>query len=322
MFKRSQLRSLIDDEGEEMKLTSKIAATIAAGALAFGMLGVVGCASEEAEEQTTDITTADISAQDIEVTNVGFTVLDNQTVNYAFTVNNPNEGYIADGCTFTIEGYDADGVMLVGGGETIQEIYPGVETGAAGTAFLPDPESQIATFEIKPLMEHVIWTKTDVTSEDVSKMFEVTDVNITAQEDSQEVTGLISADLGEESSTGDAATDMLGRRMNARIVVLLKNSAGEIIGGGSSSSIMLDASMTGFGAAQATAEAVAADEDRGEDMDEQAEEAQQMQEAEAEAEAAEQATGGNSNIATTNFVITIPGNIDYANYQIVVTPGI
>ncbi len=139
-----------------MKFTNKIAATIAAGVLAFGMLGVVGCSSQE--ETPTELTTASINAQDIEVTGVGFTVLDDGTVNYAFTVNNPNEGYIAEGVTFTIEGYDADGSMLVGGGETIQTIYPGVQTAAAGTAYIPNGGNALATFEVSPLMEHVNWT--------------------------------------------------------------------------------------------------------------------------------------------------------------------
>lgn len=302
-----------------MKITGKIASSIAACALAFGMLGAVGCSSEEASDAgTTDITTAEINAQDIEVTNVGFTVVENQTVNYAFTVNNPNDGYIADGVTFTIEGYNADGVMLVGGGETIQEIYPGVETAAAGTAFLSDPESELVTFEIKPLMEHVIWTKTDVTSQEVADMFQVSGVSISDVEGGQEVTGKLSADLGEEDSS-DAASSMISKRMNARLVVLLKDSAGNIVGGGSTPSIMLDASMIAIGGV-GTSSGVQLDEDGNAIESEEGaegEESNEQTEAAAEAEAT-----GSGNIAITDFVITIPGNIDYSSYDIVVTPGI
>ena len=176
-----------------MKLTSKIAASIAAGALAFGMLGVVGCSSQE--ETPTELTTASINAQDIEVTGVGFTVLDDDTVNYAFTVNNPNEGYIAEGVTFTIEGYDADGVMLVGGGETIQTIYPGVQTAAAGTAFLPSSGSPLATLEVSPLMEHVNWTKTTETAEQVENEFSTSDVTVQDIDGTQAISRSISATI-------------------------------------------------------------------------------------------------------------------------------
>lgn len=288
-----------------MKFTSKIAATVAAGALAFGMLGVVGCSSQD--ETPTELTTASINAQDIEVTGVGFTVLDDSTVNYAFTVNNPNEGYIAEGVTFTIEGYDADGTMLVGGGETIQTIYPGVQTAAAGTAFLPSAGSPLTTLEISPLMEHVNWTKTTETPEEVQGEFTTSDVTVGDVDGVQQVSGKISVDFGNDSSAAESAASMLDMRTTARIVVLFKNEAGEIIGGGSSNSIMLDASMTTmYGAATP-----------------ELDEAGNPIEPEEGAEGADAAAAAPeaTNIASTTWTITIPGNLPYASYDVIVTPG-
>lgn len=297
-------------EREKMKLTSKIAATIAAGALACGMLGVVGCSS--AEETPTELTTASINAQDIEVTGVGFTVLDDNSINYAFTVNNPNEGYIADGVTFTLEGYDENGSLLVGGGETIQTIYPSVPTAAAGTAYLSPSDSPLTRLEIKPLMEHVNWTKTTETPEEIQNEFTTSDVKIEDVDGLQQVTGKISIDFGNDSSAGDSAASMLDMRETARIVVVFKNEAGDIIGGGSSSSIMLDASMIPiYGAATP-----------------ELDEAGNPIEPEEGAEGADAQTSGNpegdqaSNVASTTWTITVPGGLSYASYDVMVTPGV
>ncbi len=297
-----------------MKLTSKIAASIAAGALAFGMLGVVGCSSQE--ETPTELTTASINAQDIEVTGVGFTVLDDDTVNYAFTVNNPNEGYIAEGVTFTIEGYDADGVMLVGGGETIQTIYPGVQTAAAGTAFLPSSGSPLATLEVSPLMEHVNWTKTTETAEQVENEFSTSDVTVQDIDGTQMVTGNISIDFGNDSSSSDSAASMLDMRATARVVVLFKNDAGEIIGGGSSNSIMLDASMiamNGVVTPELDENGNPIEPEEGTDVT--------AEEADAADQAAAEAAAQASNVASTTWSIAVPGNMSYASYDIIVTPG-
>lgn len=297
-----------------MKFTSKIAATIAAGALAFGMLGVVGCSSQE--DTPTELTTASINAQDIEVTGVGFTVLDDDTVNYAFTVNNPNEGYIAEGVTFTIEGYDADGSMLVGGGETIQTIYPGVQTAAAGTAFLPEGGNALATLEISPLMEHVNWTKTTETPEEVENQFTTSDVNVENVDGTEQVTGKLSIDFGNDSSSSDSAASMLDMRATARVVVLFKNEAGEIIGGGSSNSIMLDASMI------ATMNAATPElDDQGNPIEPAADEDISADEAAAADAAAAEAAAQASNVATATWTIAVPGNMGFASYDIIVTPG-
>lgn len=298
-----------------MKLTSKIAASIAAGALAFGMLGVVGCSSEDSSANT-ELTTAEINAQDIEVTGVGFTVLDDETVNYAFTINNPNDGYIAEGVTFTIEGYDADGNMLIGGGDTIQTVYPGVETASAGTAYMSPSSSPLTTFDVKPLMEHINWTKTTQTAEEIQNEFTTSDVQVQNVDGTDTITGNITIDFGDDASTDDAAS-MLDMRATARVVVLFKNDAGEIIGGGSSTSIMLDASMIPIYGAGTTVEL----DENGVPIEQ--EEGAELGELVGGDVSNPEGGDGNqvANVATTTWTITIPGNIPFASYDVIVTPG-
>lgn len=302
------------------KLTTRLVTCVAAGALALGVLAVTGCSSEEQTNTAPQqITTADIDAQDIEISGVGFTVVDETTVNYAFTVNNPNDGYIADGVTFTIEGYSEDGTMLIGGGETIQEIYPGVETAAAGTAFLPEGSAEIARFEVQPLMEHVNWTQTNMTNEEINNMFQISNVEATEAEGQMTFTGTVSADLGEAD-----AESGISNRQDVHLVVLLLDANGDILGGGSSMGIMLDPTMN-YAATTPADPALAGNT-----------------EADAEALDATAADDGaipdgtdqaivepepipydeNGTTAMSNFVINISGVFPYADYKIIATPGI
>lgn len=294
-----------------MKLSRKVAAFAFAGALAFGTMGIAGCSSEEAADTAPQqITTADIDAQAIEITGVGFTVVNDATtggatVNYAFTCTNPNDGYIADGVTFTIEGYDAEGTMLIGGGETIQEIYPGIETAAAGTAFLPEGVGEIARFEVQPLMEHVLWDETDMTSEEINDMFQISDVEVTDTDGMMTFTGTVSADLGEDQAEpGEIPTN----RQDVHLVVLLRDADGNILGGGSSMGIMLDPTIT------ATAPAMEPTEE-GEDA------AEAPIIVEPETVDPENPDAENT-IARSTFTINIQGPIDYADYTVIATPGI
>lgn len=287
-----------------MKITTKIVTSIFAGALAFGMLGIVGCSSNEPAAQE-DLTTEAIKASDIEITGSGFTIMEGNVVNYAFTVENPNEGYIANNVTFTIEAYDENDLMLVGSGETISEVYPGVETGATGTAYMPDADRTIARFEIKPLMEHIIWTKTDLTPEEVDNMFQISDVDVTRDEEGSVVAkGKVSTDLTqdaeENSSSSDGEYSYTSRMVNAHAVAILKDASGNILCGGASTSLMLDPSMVPINAGMPTGEGEAP-EGEGEDL-----------------------SGGemSTDIASTNFTITIPNAPDYATCSIIITPGI
>ena len=298
-----------------MKLTGKVAATIAAGALAFSMLGVAGCGPKEEEQAQKEFTTEEIDAQDIEVTDVGFHVFNGDTVSYAFTVNNPNEGYVAKNVTFQIEGYDADGMMVVGGGETIQDVYAGVETGAAGTSFLPEGSAEIDRFEVTPLMEHVNWEKTDLTSDEIANMFTLSNTDVEAFDTSMTVTGDISVDLStlsdEEDGTADDpnAAPPADARVEAHVVAILKDSDGNIICGASSQGIMLDPSMVNIGGVGPGENASSAEGDT--------EEPAEGEEGEGEGEEIT-----NSKIARTTFVIDIPGVIDYATCSILATPGL
>lgn len=307
-----------------MKLSKKLVAALSAGVMAFALFGMAGCSSE-AEDTTTESTTEEINAQDIEVTASGYSVLPDQTVSYAFTVENPNEGYVANSVTFTIEGYDENDVMLIGGGETIQEVYPGVTTAAAGTSYLSDPSAKIARFEVKPLMQNVLWTKTTETPEELNSTFQLSDMQVKEADGSMTITGNISTEM---PSAEDTAASALESRKDAHVVAILRDADGNIICGGTAMGIMLDPSMTPITTSSSSGGVVpgTVDED-GNLVDEEGNPVEpndaelisgEPTEAELQAEGEE---GGNS-VATTTYTITIPGVVDYATVDVYATPGI
>ena len=298
-----------------MKLSKKLVATLSAGVMAFALFGLAGCAGSDQADATKESTTEEINAQDIEVTASGYTVLPDQTVSYAFTVENPNEGYVANSVTFTIEGYDENDVMLIGGGETIQEVYPGVTTAAAGTSYLSDPSATIARFEIKPLMQNVLWTKTTETPEQLNSMFQLSDTQVTEGDGSMTITGSISADMPSNDEEGGSALD---NRMDAHVVAILRDADGNIICGGSAMGIMLDPSMTpvntsGSGVVPGTVD------ENGNPIEPNDAEVVSGEPTEEELQA--EGEEGTSK-ATTTYTITIPGVVSYATVDVYATPGI
>ncbi len=299
-----------------MKLSKKLVAMLSAGVMAFSLVGLAGCASSESASSTVESTTEEINAQDLEVTGSGFTVLPDNTVSYAFTVENPNEGYIANSATFTIEGYDANDVMVIGGGETIQEVYPGVTTAAAGTSYLADATVEIARFEVKPLMENILWTKTTETPEELNSMFQLSDQQVKENDGSMVITGSISADLGEPEEGADSALD---RREDAHGVAILRDADGNIICGGSAMGIMLDPSMTPVSTAGTGVVPGSVDEE-GNPIEPA--EGEMTEPVEGEPPADGTGEEGESNIAKTTYTITIPGIVEYASVDIYATPGI
>lgn len=309
-----------------MKLSKKLVATLSAGVMAFTLFGMAGCAGSDGADTTTESTTEEINAQDLEVTASGFTVLPDQTVSYAFTVENPNEGYVANSATFTIEGYDENDVMLIGGGETIQEVYPGVTTAAAGTSYLSDPDATIARFEIKPLMQNVLWTKTTETPDELNSTFQLSETQVTESDGSMTITGTISADLGE-TEEGESSLD---NRMDAHVVAILRDADGNIICGGTAMGIMLDPSMvpistsTGSGVVPGTVdeEGNLVDEE-GNPIEPNDAELVSGEPTEEELAAAEgEGEESENNVAQTTYTITIPGIVDYATIDVYATPGI
>ncbi len=307
-----------------MKLSKKLVAVLSAGVMAFALFGMAGCSSSESAANV-EKTTEEINAQDLNVTGSGFTVLPDQTVSYAFTVENPNEGYVANSVTFTIEGYDANDVMLIGGGETIQEVYPGVTTAAAGTSYLSDASAEIVRFEIKPLMQNVLWTKTTDTPDQLNSMFQLSDTQVTESDGAMTITGTISADLGDTEGSAESSLDS---RKDAHVVAILRDADGNILCGGTAMGIMLDPSMTPINTTVPSSGVVPGTVDEegnpvepndaelvsGEPTEEQAQDA-----AAQDAQLAEEQT---SNVASTTFTITIPGIVDYATVDVYATPGI
>lgn len=305
-----------------MKLSRKIVAVLSAGVLAFTMLGVAGCSTEE-ESTNTELTTADIDAQEIEVTQTGYEVL-GETVCYAFTVNNPNDGYIANGVTFTIEGYNEEGTMVLGGGETVQIIYPGLETAVAGQSYLAPESGAIARFDVRPLMDNITWVKTTVTAEELENKYDISDVEVTDTDGSTVVTGTISADLGVDSNSD--ADAIANAREDVHLVVLFRDADGKLLCGGNSLGIMLDPSMTSIVGTPIATDPImvpdeAAAEDDGAVLDDNGEPVA-SDPAAADVEEPMPAEVEPSTVAKTTFYINIPGIFNYASYQVIATPGL
>lgn len=307
-----------------MKISKKLTCALTAGVMAFALFGMAGCASESGNTAPKEMTTEEINAQDIQVTESGFTVLPDQTVSYAFTIENPNEEYVANSVTFTIEGYDANDVMLIGGGETIQEVYPGITTAAAGTAYLSQPDATIARFEVKPLMQNVIWTKSTESTEELQGMFQLTDDKVTETNGTMSITGTISTDLPEESSSSDA-TSALDNRRDAHVVAILRDANGKILCGGTAMGVMLDPSMTPIiTSSSSTGTVPGTVDENGNPLDENGNPVEPDNgEAISEEPMPEEGGGDDgANVATTTYTITIPGIVNYATVSVYATPGI
>lgn len=307
-----------------MKLSKKLVATLSAGVMAFTLFGMAGCSSSEDTSSTVESTTEEINAQDIEVTGSGFSVLPDNTISYAFTVENPNEGYVANSVTFTIEGYDADGVMLVGGGETIQEVYPGITTAAAGTSYLSDTSATIERFEIKPLMDNILWTKTTETPDELNSQFQLSDTQVTETDGAMTITGTISTEIEESDESA------LANRTDAHVVAILRDADGNIICGGSAMGIMLDPSMVPVSTAYEGEGIVpgTVDENGNPVEAELDENGNPIQPNDAELVSGEpteeqlEGEGEGNTTATTTYTITIPGVVSYATIDVYATPGI
>lgn len=287
-----------------MKIASKLVAGVAACALAFGLVGCGG--NDGATEEEKEYTSQEISAQDVEITEQGYSMAADGTVNYAFMINNPNDGYVAQNLTFTIEGYSEDDMMLVGGGETVAEVYPGVATAVAGISYASNPDSSIARFEITPLMETVTWEKTDLTAEEIEDMFSVgSTTEERASDDSLVVSASVTTDLnrdGEEASSSAAAaspTDLI----EAHAVCILRDASGNIVGGGYSSGFLMDQSMVPNAAPIAEADGETASTE-GETST-----------------TTEPGTDTAGSLATTTVTITIAAAPSYATCEMYVFPG-
>lgn len=303
-----------------MKLSRKIIASLSAAALAFAMLGMVGCSTEE-ETVETELTTADINAQDIEILETGYEVID-QSLCFAFTVKNPNAGYIANGVTFTVDGYNEEGSMVTGGGATLQMIYPDIETACAGTTSFDPEAGNIVRFEVHPLMENVTWTKTDVTPEEFANRFELSNVQVSEIDGQTIVNGSVSADLGVSLESDDADA-LANAREDVHVVVLFRDADGKLLCGGSSLGVILDPSMTSVIGTPINPDETMAEGSEADDgtlLDENGEPVA-SDPAAAEVDEPVPAEVAPSTVATTTFYIPMPGIVNYASYQIIVTPG-
>lgn len=248
-----------------MKITAKIAACACACAMAFGLFGCGG--SDQNAQEVKEYTTDEITAQEVEVLSSGYSISDDGTVNFAFFANNPNEGYVARNLTFTIEGYDDEDVMLIGGGQTVTELYPNVETAVAGTTYLANSDKSIARFEIIPMMDTVLWEKTTGTAEDYENKFTI-DVDTQSRNDLGElvIDATVTGQVGPLAPENPSNNGTVAGFEEGHAVCVLYDASGKIVGGGFSGGFILDNSSV-ITAEAPDANAVSEEGEEGESTD-------------------------------------------------------
>lgn len=217
-----------------MKLKSLVG-LFASAALCVSLFGCAGSSQDESTSNQSE--TVSIDASTIEVVQAGFSMGDDGAVNYAFTVSNPNDGYLADSVTFSISGYDADGNMVMGGAESIERMYPGIEYAAAGTSYLAG-SATMDRIEITPSMDLVGWIPTDISPNDAASMFSVVDSRAGRLGDgSVSVNGRVVAD---NIDTIASAEGVSADAISARVCAILVDTDGNFLAGGHVDGLVFD----------------------------------------------------------------------------------
>lgn len=212
---------------------SKPLSAVFAGMLAFALSGCAGQTTEVQDEEVLD-TVENTNAQEITITESGFNVGNDGNVTYAFIANSPNDGFIANSVVFSIEGYDDQGNRVLGSAESIDRMYPGVDTAFAGSAYMVE-SSNLVRLDVVASMDNVVWTQTDLTADQVDDMFSLVNTrNIRDVDGSAVVSGRVVAnDLSLIAQCEGVSEDQI----SATLTVLLVNTQGELVAGTSVSDL-------------------------------------------------------------------------------------
>lgn len=215
-----------------MKILAKISAVLISAVMA---VSAFGCGSSDATSQATE---SGSDHQDIEVNDPGFTITDEGKLRYAFIAVNPNDGFIAENAVFTIEAYDSNGSMIVGSGETIADLYPGVETPGSGEADLFSRTSEtpeVASLSIIPMMDTVTWTETDITNDAIESSVKIISPRMGVAENDE-----LSIKASIRFAEGDDLKLDTSKLANFRAVAVLFDDSGRAICGTDPVTLTLD----------------------------------------------------------------------------------
>lgn len=195
----------------------KIAATLAAGALAFGMFGMLGCsgtsgASDVSLDDAQRYSAEEAGASALVVEKSGFSVV-NQTVtndegaevvvpaiNYAFLVKNDNAGYVAENVPFMVTGLNAAGDSIFSDVANCMFVYPGIDTAVSGTAAIPEDagvDQMIETLSVEPLTDNVEWLKTGLSNAQIAKLFTIDNATAERVESDVVVNAAVTGDVAD-----------------------------------------------------------------------------------------------------------------------------
>lgn len=238
-----------------MKAISKIIATLAVGALAFGMFG---CSNDSASsvssaDEAQTYTSEEINASDITVEQSGYSEIQQTSidadgnevttpgVNFAFIVKNNNTGYVAQNVPFNVNGYNANGEIVFSGGATCMYVYPGIETAISGTTSYTDVEGMdttVSSFTVEPLTATVEWLKTGLSDAQIADMFTVEDVTADRVENMLNVTATVTGDIADADKIYRVA-DLEGT-LEGHCIAIFTDDSGNIVFGSDSTNVLID----------------------------------------------------------------------------------
>lgn len=234
-----------------MRLSKKIVAMLAAGALSLGMLGLLGCSGGSSSDASTE---EESQSEVIEVTGSGATVqkknamdaaegIDNiANAYYAFTVENHREGMVAKNITFNLAGYNENNEIVFTGGSVLECAYPGISTVVTGISDMDaqqSTEGPVSRVEVLPVLSDVEWVKCELTASELENLFSIENEEATGENDILTVTASVTGNLSlanKIEKTTTVENDLLG----AHGTLLLFDSEGNILMGSQSSSVLID----------------------------------------------------------------------------------
>lgn len=220
-----------------MKSFTKIAAVVISAVLAASAFG---CGSSDAAGGSNP----GFQPQNIQVNEAGFSITNEGNLRYAFVAVNPNDGYIAEGVTFTIEAYDAKGSMIAGSSDSIAALYPGAETAAAGETELFSPNAdvpEVSNLSIVALSGSINWTPTTITKDDLDES-----IHIVEPHKGDTVDGALEIMADLNLAEGDSMKLDSSKPIELRAVALLFDASGRAICGTAVSTFKLDSDNSSY----------------------------------------------------------------------------
>ncbi len=207
---------------------AKMALVFIATALSLALLGCSGETTGTNAAAEKEVSTESIDAEAIIVKQQGFNVDSEGNVSYAFIVNNPNNGYIARSVVFSLQGFDDKGNMVLGSSESIEALYPGVDTALVGSTYISGTGG-LSRLDITPSMELMQWSPTEFTADQIDGMFSMVNTRNSRDVNGDVAVsgGVVANDLAQIAACEGVPED----QVSATLTIVLVGADGNMIGG-------------------------------------------------------------------------------------------